>query len=199
GFLPVWSLYGNLGLGGGKSLEAFYQLKWEQTIVDTCGGYWSPIEAGITTSAGSGCNGLATTLPPADNFTAFNSGMYIPLGSGHKGKDSGQFGLAFRFPVAAIDSELGIYGMRINSRVPIISTRGGNNPLGINPANPFSLVSLTGTIQPIPATVAALSGLAPGISSVQGFWEYPDNIRIFGLSAATNVAGWSVGAEVSYT
>lgn len=191
-FLPVWSLSGNLGLGGGASLEAFYQLKWERTIVDSCGGYWSPIEGGISTSAGSGCKGLTTTLPPADNFTGFNTGAYIPLGSGKKGKDSGQFGLAFRFPVEAIDSEVGLYAMQINSRVPIISTR-GNNPIGAAALQAATAAAIPpfGVIQPIPA-------LAMGVST-QGFWEYPDKIRIYGLSAATNLAGWSVGAEVSHT
>lgn len=29
------------------------------------------------------------------------------------------------------------------------------------------------------------------------FWEYPENIKTIGLSAATNVMGWSMGAEVS--
>lgn len=191
-FLPVWSLHGNLGLGSGTSLEAFYQLKWEETIVDSCGGYWSPIEGGITTSAGSGCKGLATTLPPFSNADGFAAGAYIPLGSGKKGKDSGQFGLAFRFPVEAIDSELGLYAMQINSRVPIISTR-GNNPIGAAALQAATAGALPpfGVIQPFPA-------LGMGVST-EGFWEYPDKIRVFGLSAATNLAGWSVGAELSYT
>lgn len=29
------------------------------------------------------------------------------------------------------------------------------------------------------------------------FWEYPENIKTFGISAATNVMGWSMGAELS--
>jgi hypothetical protein len=29
------------------------------------------------------------------------------------------------------------------------------------------------------------------------FWEYPENIKTFGISAATNVLGWSMGAELS--
>ena len=38
--LPVWSLYGNLGLGNGVSVEGFYQIKWEPAVFDTCGLYW---------------------------------------------------------------------------------------------------------------------------------------------------------------
>jgi hypothetical protein len=30
------------------------------------------------------------------------------------------------------------------------------------------------------------------------FWEYPENIKTVGISAATNVHGWSIGAELSH-
>jgi hypothetical protein len=102
--LPVWSLYGNLGFGNGASLEAFYQFKWEQTIIDSCGGYWSPVEWALSTSAGSGCKAATTTLGGDSNFAQFAAGNYIPLSDGKDGDDSNQWGLAFRFPVEAIDS-----------------------------------------------------------------------------------------------
>lgn len=179
--LPVWSLYGNLGLGGGASLEAFYQMKWQQSIIDSCGGYWSPVEFGLSTSPGSGCSAMATTLPGASNFTQYNSGAgnsYVPLGQGKDGSDSGQFGFAFRLPVASIDSEIGAYAMQINSRTPIISAKRGARPA-------------TGNL-------AALPNI-PGVTASTGFWEYPDKINIYGLSLSTNISGWSVAAELSHT
>lgn len=185
--LPVWSLYGNLGLGNGTSVEAFYQLKWEQTILDSCGGYWSPAEWAISTSAGSGCKAAATTLNGASNAATFAAGNYIPLSRGKDGKDSDQWGLAFRTPIEIIDSELGVYAMKINSRVPIISARAGSNLVGT------PLQAATGLINPIPA----LSAL--GLTSTTAFWEYPNGINIYGLSLSTNIAGWSVGAELSHT
>lgn len=30
------------------------------------------------------------------------------------------------------------------------------------------------------------------------FWEYPENIKVYGMSAATNVKGWSVAGEMSF-
>jgi hypothetical protein len=185
--LPVWSLYGNLGFGNGASLEAFYQFKWEQTIIDSCGGYWSPVEWALSTSAGSGCKAATTTLGGDSNFAQFAAGNYIPLSDGKDGDDSNQWGLAFRFPVEAIDSEIGIYAMQINSRVPVVSGRTGSSLIGT------PLQAATGLINAIPA-------LAPlGLTSVSAFWEYPDRINLYGVSLATNVAGWSVGAEFSYT
>jgi hypothetical protein len=161
-------------------------LKWEQTIVDQCGGYWAPVEWALSTSTGSGCRVATTTLGGASNFDQLNAGNYIPLSTGKDGKDSGQWGLAFRFPVDAIDSEVGLYAMQINSRIPIVSARAGSSLIG-------TPLQATGLITAIPA-------LAPlGLTSVSAFWEYPDRINIYGLSAATNIAGWSVGGELSYT
>jgi len=28
-------------------------------------------------------------------------------------------------------------------------------------------------------------------------WDYPEDIRVFGISASTNILGWSVGSELS--
>jgi hypothetical protein len=54
----------------------------------------------------------------------------------------------------------------------------------------------------IPALAAGLNGAlaATGLNlqSTSGYWEYPEDIQIFGLSAATNLFGWSASAEVSY-
>lgn len=187
--LPVWSLAGNLGLGGGAALEAFYQLKWDATLVDSCGGYWSPVEFGISTSTGSGCKGIAATVGAGSSPQNIAGGGFVPLARGKNGSDSGQFGLAFHVPVASMDSELGLYGMRINSRLPIISGRTGSK--GTAP------VGAVTTLNPIAAHQAALGAF--GVQSMASFWEYPDGINVFGASLSSNIAGWSVAGELSHT
>ncbi len=37
------------------------------------------------------------------------------------------------------------------------------------------------------------------LSPFSAFWEYPEKMKIFGVSAATNIRGWSVAAEASHT
>ena len=37
------------------------------------------------------------------------------------------------------------------------------------------------------------------LSPISAFWEYPEDMKIYGISAATNLLGWSVGSELSYT
>ncbi len=193
--LPVWSIDANIALGGGASLEGFYQFKWEHSLVDSCAGYYSPVEFAITTDAnrGTSCSGVTTALYPGQKFdtpTLLRTGIYFPLTNGNEGSNTGQFGGAFRMPIDAIDSEWGLYGMRINSRTPIVSAYTGT--WGTTPAQLRSLVN------PVAAQQAAL-GARFGVLSANGFWEYPDGINIYGTTLSTNIAGWSVGAELGYT
>ena len=45
-------------------------------------------------------------------------------------------------------------------------------------------------------TLAAAGGTPINVAG--GFWEYPEDIQIYGLTAATTLAGWSVAAEASF-
>jgi hypothetical protein len=40
--------------------------------------------------------------------------------------------------------------------------------------------------------------LNSNLTVAQGFWEYPEKIKMVGVTASTNVAGWSVGSELSF-
>lgn len=186
--LPQWMVSANLGLGGGKSLEAFYQFKWENTAIDGCGTYWSVTEGTISTTPGH-CT--AATLVPVPNASLMSSpvalanGLYVPLAQGKKAKDSGQFGFSFRFPVEALDTEFGLYAMNIHARTPIISGMAGTNITGVPGTG--------GLISP----VAAMAPL--GLTPMQAFWEYPENVQVYAISASGNVGGWSVGSELSYS
>ncbi|WP_238871086.1 DUF1302 domain-containing protein [Halopseudomonas maritima] len=85
-------------------------------------------------------------------------------------KDDGQFGVALRWFVPELnDSEFGFYAMNYHSRTPIYSNFAGPQ--------------------------AGLGGLAGGAGY---FFEYPEDIRLYGLSFQTSVAGTSLGGEVSY-
>jgi len=44
----------------------------------------------------------------------------------------------------------------------------------------------------------AAAGINYDFQSTVGFWQYPEDIQIFGVSAATNLFGWSTSAEISY-
>ncbi|MNQ10980.1 hypothetical protein D3C85_238330 [compost metagenome] len=184
--LPVWMISSSFGLSDGLSLEAFYQFKWEPTAVEGCGNYWSTTETIISTHPG-GCT-MATSLPNVSNPVGFRNGMNVPLSTGDEARDSGQWGVALHYLVESIDTELGAYAMTIHSRTPIISAQSGD--WGRIPA---------GARAPFLNPVQVHENLPFGATSTTAFWEYPEDIHLYGLSAATTLASWSVGAELSYS
>lgn len=196
-FLPVKSLSMNLGLGGGKSLEAFYQFEWSPANIDSCGTYWSPVEFQITTSAGQPCSSTISTLPGLNNPVSLANGLSVPMSEGKDGPDSDQFGVALRLPVEKLDGELGFYFMKYSSRIPYISGRSGSNIRALGGAIGAAL-NPTNLLNPIAATVAGAAGAGITLTPGTGFWEYPGGTELFGVSYTTNVSGWSIGSEVSF-
>jgi hypothetical protein len=214
--LPVLMAYANWGFSFG-SLEAFYQFRWDNSPIDSCGMYWGPAE-GLISADTAGCLSTAS-IGGAANPGAQARGFSFSALKGREASDSGQFGLALRFPVEAIDTEFGLYGMNIHARVPVISARMGTHPSApiTTPGLPFPIFNpaanggLGGWFSAVvnnapqygflsPAdfhrTLAAAGGTT--VTPAGGFWEYPEDIQIYGLSAATTLFGWSVAAEASY-
>lgn len=246
--LPVAMAYANWGFSFG-SMELFYQFEWDNTSIDSCGTYWAVTENNISTNPGR-CNSatvitnvlgsqprdpltgqlLPVLIPQlGSNVFAQANGLFVPLVEGVEARDSGQFGVAFRFPIR--DSEIGLYGMNIHSRTPIISGVSGTLPTtpvvlppgvlsplqtepylvaAIDPSTglPFWRIPGTGANPLDPTDDTTLRNPAPihsGIGALLGqnivpgraYWEYPEDIQIYGISLATNLLGWSVSLEVS--
>lgn len=167
GLLPVGLLYGNLGLGGGWSVEAFYQFKWEETVIDGCGTYFSDVDF-----AAQGCNELIvrTDFPDIIQQNIFNARKDPNI---REAKDSGQFGLAVRNYVEQIDTEFGLYYQRLHNRAPTLYLR-------------YNMQA---------ALDGSVLGGAP--APVYYGVEYPEDVDIWGLSFATNVGTMAWSGEVS--
>lgn len=245
--LPVWAAYLNWGFDWG-SIEAFYQLEWNNTSVDACGTYFSatstligsdPASCGSITVVGGQLGNFApgTVSPIVPQFGSLPflqaNGTYVPATQGRDAKDSGQVGIAIRFPVEWIDTEIGLYAMNIHSRLPYSSGKTGTNPnditglctapgvptgttayqclaaqglVGNDAYGPYWKVPTSTTLYRslMPVLEAAYEGILASVGAPQdlksgtGFWEYPEDMHIFGVSAATNLFSWSVSAEASY-
>ena len=241
--LPVWAVYANWGFSFG-SLEAFYQLQWNNTSVDGCGTYWTVSGTLISSDPGKcrsitvlGLQNGAPFIPGQPQIPQAGSqpylqgtGVYLPSVDGKDASDSGQFGLAFRVPVDAIDTEIGFYAMNIHARLPNSSGYSGTNAgdflaslppplagaltqlgyIGVDEWGGFwRPTGLTGTryrtLFPAIETAFERQVLpAFGLTNVDlqsgaGFWEYPEDIQVYGISAATNLFSASVSAELSYS
>lgn len=183
GLMPVEMLYFSQGLTDNLTMEAFYQLKWHPFILDNCGTFFG----GDTVA--KGCNDRLVVsgadLPQGDRELATGgfgiAGIADYIVRSEKDRDAsddGQFGVAFRYYAAALnDTEFGFYAMNYHSRTPTFNNR-------------FAGL-LTGQGGP----VVGIDGV-PGAAGY--FFDYPEDIRLFGMSFATMVGPASVGGEISY-
>jgi len=196
GLLPVEMLYVSQGLTDNLSMEAFYQLRWQETVLDNCGTFF-----GSDTLA-TGCTDRLVvagtdypqgdTVRDSDDLAALGNVDYIVRArKDQAASDDGQFGVAFRyFSPELNDSEFGFYFMNYHSRTPFYSSIAGR-VLGPNAVAPIFGPGVFGTLQPV-----------QGIDGANGpagyFFEYPEDIRLYGMSFQTMVGPASVGGEISY-
>jgi len=180
GLIPVNMFYMSQNITENFSTEAFYQLEWESTVVDNCGTFFGvdPLSKGCNDrQVGAGLDlapGLAnnTANPPGFNNNTDNA--YTPRVKDNEARDSGQYGLALRWFVPELnDTEFGAYVMNYHSRGPYLSAL--RSSVAFNPANPI-----------------------PAVRASRYFVDYPEDIRLYGLSFQTNVNGTSLGGEISY-
>ncbi len=206
GLLPVGMLYTNIGATENLSIEAFYQYEWEKTQIDGCGTFFATVDY-----AADGCNFITVA---GDDTTAVAGGLYSKRKTDIEPDDAGQYGLAVRYYSEALnDTEFGFYFMNIHARLPIASVyRSEFTDYGPNENTPpVDLVDITGPFIPWAATAdPATAGLLnaygitdlskDNIDSLNANYtiEYPEDLKVYGLSFATNVSGIALSGEISY-
>ena len=184
GLLPVSMVSFNAGITQSLSVETFYQLEWERTVIDGCGTYFSQ-----TDPAAQGCNGvtLDATLPDRVNYV---NGLFITRTEDDIPQDAKQWGVAFRYFAENLNfSEFGLYYINIHSRTPYFS--------GVVSGNPTLPDGSLGPPDGSPDFAPFIPGNPFG-GNPQYTIDYPEDIKIIGASFATNVAGYALSGEVSY-
>ena len=155
--LSVPMAYGQFDLSDSLTLETFYQLAWRPTVLDGCGTAFSAYDY-----IADACVGAYPQGP--NDAMARAAQLYIARGENREARDDGQFGLAIKYKANALRTEFGAYAMNIHSREPfaslVVSTHdtpgtGWRNPLE-DPANLKN--------------------------NGEYFLDYPEDIRIYGLS-----------------
>jgi len=191
GLIPVNMLYVSQSLSDRLSMEAFYQLEWDQTIADNCGTFFASADV-----VADGCddnynildartvNGLLA-LPAATRaalgIDVEPEGLLVNRGGDRDARDSGQYGIAMRWLGDA--TEYGLYAMNYHSRTPNLNMRNAGR------------ASILAAISP------ATSALAQPIllSNGEYFLEYPEDIRLYGASFSTTLpTGTAWSGEISY-
>jgi len=242
GLIPVNMLYVSQSLTDRLSMETFYQLEWDQTIVDNCGTFFSSADV-----AANGCNdnyhilnselvgllggvdalndAMAALAPVGTADVGLNytqEGMLVRRGKNNTARDDGQWGMALRWQ--GDNTEYGGYFMNYHSRTPFLSMQNADaaalagipgatqsiyNTLGANMAGGVGNwmksgdAWQTGVSGPSNAALAAqaqlLAGAAVLVGNGQYFMDYPEDIRLYGLSFSTVLpTGTAWQGELSY-
>jgi hypothetical protein len=193
--LPVGMIYIGAGLTDALSMEMFYQYEWKKTELDGCGNYFADVDV-----AADGCNVLTAFNFASDKdlyegnwenpiLALLEAPGYVPRAKDIEASDSGQYGIAFRYFADSLNStEFGFFYMNYHSRTPIFS--------GINGDIAFDdLPSTLGLVIP---PLLVRNGKNDYETIPHYVMEFPEDIKLYGLSFNTNVAGWAVSGEISH-
>lgn len=201
GLIPTASLLGSIELSKNASLEAYVQFNHDKTKLDPRGSYWSNNDFASDDSdkvfVGFGRRNDLTGRPPT-NLVAPNTptagpiaaalygpfdpaaAVWAPRGPDRTASDSGQYGIALRYLATELNNtEFGVYSLNYHSRIPFFS--------GIK-GTPTSIV-----------TGGPLAAAIGHTGTATYFAEYPENIRLYGMSFNTQgPLGIALQGELSY-
>ena len=172
GLIPVNMFYVSQSLTDNLSMEAFYQLEWEQTVVDNCGTFFS------VDVVQDGCVDRYAVQGSDLDPTGAAGYRYLGRTGDNDARDSGQWGVAIRwFSPELNDTEFGFYTMNYHSRTPILSYQAGRD---------------------IYLSPGSVENPATGELYAKYHLDYPEDIRLHGVSFSTNVGSTAVSGELSY-
>ncbi|WP_085673845.1 MULTISPECIES: DUF1302 domain-containing protein [unclassified Pseudomonas] len=215
GLIPVNMFYVSQSLTDNLSAEGFYQIEWDQTVVDNCGTFFSQPDViadgcnnnlAVLATRNSLASRLGPLATPVNNTLAArgvtygnpDEGVIVRRGADRDARDSGQFGVALRYMFEPLNTEFGGYFMNYHSRAPIFSGRGAD-------AQFYSTTGLAGALVRAGVPAGALANLLPSLMPLQVagnssyYVEYPEDIRLYGLSFSTTLpTGTAWSGEISY-
>ncbi len=198
--IPVGLAFANVGLTDNLSAEVFYQLEFQETVLDGCGTYFS-----ATDNFSEGCDGvevLDATQTSTGEIALLNGRSNFV----ERPNSDGQFGVAFRYVSEALDTEFGLYAMNVHSRTPVVYGSVGS----VNEAAIFDAavvqggllgasLGLSGEELNTFATEVAVGATVEANAAASSFHlDYAEDVQIVGLSFATEVATMSVSGEISH-
>jgi hypothetical protein len=186
-------LFASQSLTNQLTVEGFYQLEWDQTVLDNCGTFFG------NDVAADGCTGNYTVGSPAiaplqpiaaargQGFVVTREGVVVQRAGDRDARDSGQFGAALRW--MGDDTEYGLYFMNYHSRTPTVGTITANT----------NLATIGGIAAAAPAGFGSALAQSTMLGRGQYYLDYPEDIRLFGASFSTTLpTGTAWTGEISY-
>jgi len=189
GLTPSNMLWASQQVSQNVTVEGFVLANWDKTRIDPRGSFFSTTDAlsddGDKIFIGSGRR-VDQHFPPGTFIpgAAQTAAVWAPRSADRNPGDSGQFGLALRlFQPEWNSTEFGVYAMRYHSRTPFLSAyRGG--------ATVAASAGIGGCTTPnfgFILTGGAIGALCTAPATY--FADYPDDIKLYGVSFNTLGAG----------
>ncbi len=204
---PTPMIWASQGLTDRISIEGFYSFRWRETRIDPRGTYFSTTDAlspdGDRIYIGSGRRNDQHGALLALGLTG--APVWAPRAADRTPGNGNEFGLTMRmFAPELNNTEFSFSFVNYHSRTPIlVGTRGAATTAsaalvgcGANPLVNFNTLvfAQTGGLDGSPAGLPVC-----GTTAARYFAEYPENIRLFGLSFNTaGPGGIALQGEYSY-
>ena len=215
GLIPSTMVWASQEVNKSVTVEGFVLANWDKTKIDPRGSFFSTNDF-ISDDGDRAYFGFGRRNDQHNAAGVFpvnsNAWLYAPRSADRGAKDSGQYGLAARlFTPELNNTEFSFYHMNYHSRVPYVSGYRG----GASADRTISTTSPGCTVIDVPTfgavfaagggtAAAALAATNSACAAAAGragtyFADYPENIRLYGLSFNTpGPAGIALQGEWSY-
>lgn len=219
-FTPVGMLFLSTEAFG-VNIEGYYQYEWTPLEAPTPGTYLSFLDVGTrntgnhaSVSFGGVADDPEGIAGPQDNPLALIAGTTTTIQRmpDHDARDQGQYGISLKYYAEGLNNgtELGFYFMNYHSKLPYASfysadascARAEGNAAGINAATTLELLAACPNM---PVVAQLTTGDARNatdsvfaLDSVKLQLEYPEDIKMFGVSFNTTFGDLSLQGEVAY-
>jgi len=192
GLIPTTMLWASQEITNKTTLEVVLLNNFDKTRIDPRGTFFSTndfiSDDGDRVYAGFGRR-VDQHLPPGIFGANANAAAWAPRAPDRSPSDSGQYGLAFRaFAPELGNTEFGLYHLNYHSRTPLVSGVRGGVTVAASPVPGCTVINL-------PLGIPGGCG-APAATY---FAEYPEDIRLYGLSFNSQIVGGiALQGEYSY-
>ncbi|MGH8462063.1 MAG: DUF1302 domain-containing protein [Stenotrophobium sp.] len=212
-FTPVGMLFASTDLGHGLSVESYYQYEWEPVEIPTPGTYFSFLDIGthnagrnVSISFGGAPEDPYGLAKPQNNPLSLIAGTSTTITRlpDHNARNSGQYGVSLKYYADWLNNgtSLGLYFMNYHSKLPYASFYASQQSCAKSATNSIALLAdcpdlplnriLTGQDARL-----ATSSVAP-LDSAKFQLEYPQDIKMLGVSFNTTVGDVSLQGELAY-
>ncbi|MES1944189.1 hypothetical protein PC39_08739 [Salinisphaera sp. PC39] len=210
---PLGMATAQMSLTPNVSAEVFYNYEWEPVTVDPVGSFFSTADiAGATDnryamlSFGKAPEDPDAAYDPADNMddssgTFSSASRTVYFDEANEARDGGQFGLRLNYFAEWLNNgtEFSLYAMNYHSRFPLVSAYAADSTC-INDAT----VSLSQALVDCGGPGSGdngrlmLAGEPLPVDTVRLRFDYPEDIKLYGISWNTTIGNWSFNGEYAY-